>query len=156
MGTLGKELFFGVIVVLIWGGSYALLNVALVDFVLLGNATPTSLRFSGACMDLAEEELQRKYGDMLNFTRFSIFERNVTTCDIMDRKASFWAARYYYKEMRGSPVFGLFGPGERALFLCNQRSFLESGFFRLTGCPTAAASVGHLARGKLVSDARMV
>ncbi|XP_055356085.1 uncharacterized protein LOC129601324, partial [Paramacrobiotus metropolitanus] len=39
-------------------------------------------------------------------------------------KATFWATRYFYRQAVGNPVMGLFGPG----------------------CPTAAASVGHLAR----------
>ncbi|OQV18948.1 Atrial natriuretic peptide receptor 1 [Hypsibius exemplaris] len=103
---------------------HAAIDVALVEFILQGERTTTSMKVAGPIFDIAEEDLRAKYSDIMNFTRVRIFDQNVTTCELMDQKATFWATRYFYREAQGNPVMGMFGPG----------------------CPTAAASVGHLAR----------
>ena len=76
----------------------ALVDVALVEFVLWGNKTTTSLGMAGALFDIGEEELTQKYGNVMNVSRVRIFDRNVTTCELMDQKATFWATRYFYRE----------------------------------------------------------
>ncbi|XP_055356096.1 atrial natriuretic peptide receptor 1-like isoform X2 [Paramacrobiotus metropolitanus] len=99
-------------------------DVAIVEFVLVGNRTTTSDAFSGAIFEFGVREISSKYGNAMNFSKVRISDPNVTTCEMMDQKATFWATRYFYRQAVGNPVMGLFGPG----------------------CPTAAASVGHLAR----------
>ncbi|XP_055356097.1 atrial natriuretic peptide receptor 1-like isoform X3 [Paramacrobiotus metropolitanus] len=110
-------------VLLVISYAAATVDVALVEFILWGNKTTTSLSIAGALLDKGEEEM-RRYSSVINVTKVPIYDKNVTTCDMMDQKATFWATRYYYREAQGNPVMGMFGPG----------------------CPTAAASVGHLAR----------
>ena len=97
--------------VLLSGTAYALVDIALIEFVLWGDRTTTSLAVSGAFFDIGETELTQLYGDKMNFSRVRIFDRNVTTCDMMDQKATFWATRYFYREAEGNPVMGMFGPG---------------------------------------------
>lgn len=75
---------------LLCGSCLATLNVALVEFVLFGNRTTTSLAVAGVCLDLGETELREKYSSILNVTRVRIFDVNVTTCEMMDQKATFW------------------------------------------------------------------
>ncbi|XP_055357205.1 atrial natriuretic peptide receptor 1-like isoform X2 [Paramacrobiotus metropolitanus] len=98
-------------------------DVALMQFYLWGDKTSTSLSFVAPVMAKAEEDLA-SYKDVMNITRVLIYDRNVTTCDGMDQKAAFWATRYYYHNLVGNPVLGIFGPG----------------------CRTAASSVASLAR----------
>lgn len=96
---------------LLSGTAVALVDIALIEFVLWGDKTTTSLAVSGAIFDIGEAELIQMYGDKMNFSRVRIFDRNVTTCDMMDQKATFWATRYFYREAEGNPVMGMFGPG---------------------------------------------
>ena len=91
-------------------------DVALVEFILFGNKTTTSLSVAGVCFDLGESLMREQYGNILNITRVRIFDLNVTTCDMMDQKATFWATRYFYREMGGTPVMGMFGPGKCVVF----------------------------------------
>ncbi|XP_055330070.1 atrial natriuretic peptide receptor 1-like [Paramacrobiotus metropolitanus] len=98
-------------------------DVALVQFYLWGAKTPTSLQFAAPVMAKGENDLA-PYKGVLNITRVLIYDRNVTTCYEIDKKATFWATRYYYREAVGNPVTGIFGPG----------------------CPSAALSVAPLAR----------
>lgn len=65
-------------------------DVALLQFMLVGNKTTTSEEFSGPCIDIAVEELTGHYGQFLNFTQIRISDSNVTTCELMDQKATFW------------------------------------------------------------------
>ncbi|XP_055330069.1 atrial natriuretic peptide receptor 1-like [Paramacrobiotus metropolitanus] len=102
---------------------YGRTDVALVQFYLWGDKTPTSLTFVGPVMTKGEEDLA-PYKDVLNITRVLLYSRNVTTCDEMSLKATFWATRYYYREANGNPVMGIFGPG----------------------CPSVALSIAPLAR----------
>ena len=104
---------FGLFLVL--GGSvcvHAVVDVALVEFVLAGKSTTTSLEVAGAMLDTAEMEITQMYGMNLNFSRVRIYDKNVTTCELMDQKATFWATRYFYREAQGNPVMGMFGPGD--------------------------------------------
>ncbi|XP_055352970.1 atrial natriuretic peptide receptor 1-like [Paramacrobiotus metropolitanus] len=98
-------------------------DVALVQFYLWGDKTPTSLQFAAPVMAKGEDDLA-PYKDFLNITSVLIYDRNVTTCDGINQKAAFWATRYYFHEAVGNPVMAFFSPG----------------------CSSAASSLAALAR----------
>ncbi|XP_055357526.1 uncharacterized protein LOC129602519 [Paramacrobiotus metropolitanus] len=101
-------------------------NIALVQFYLWGDQTPTSLSFAAPVIAKGEEDLA-PYKEVMNIASVLIYDRNVTTCDEMDQKITIWANHYFYLERVGNPNLGIFEPG----------------------CPTAGASLASLAKGKL-------
>ncbi|OQV25669.1 putative Atrial natriuretic peptide receptor 1 [Hypsibius exemplaris] len=99
-------------------------DVVLVEFLLSGQKTATSLQFSAPTLDCVEEDLKAKYSGIFNISRVRIFDQNITTCDQLSQKSSFWATRFYYREVQNNPVM----------------------IFFAAGCNNAEASLGSLAR----------
>ncbi|XP_055357522.1 uncharacterized protein LOC129602516 [Paramacrobiotus metropolitanus] len=81
-------------------------DVALVQFYLWGDKTPTSVQFVGPVRAKAVEDLA-PYKDVLNITTVFVYERNVTTCDAMDERVTYWFASYYYRFRMGNPIMSL-------------------------------------------------